>query len=162
MNTFLINRISIHNMMIYCCGALPHFTRLCAGSIQRYHHLVPHHHCTALQGPTRPAKNFIWQQKVSISRETSLTSNLTINNIKMSKTRKRGAEDGPSTADRKGKKRKGNMDKDESYDTELGINTTFARMDNQLLADHLLQKLTRFGSDLSPVEVSDLTISGEL
>jgi protein CMS1 len=80
----------------------------------------------------------------------------------MSKTRKRGAEDGPSTVAPKGKKRKGNMDKDESYDTELGINTTFARMDNQLLADHLLQKLTRFGSDLSPVEVSDLTISGEL
>lgn len=54
------------------------------------------------------------------------------------------------------------MDKDDSLDTELGINTAFARLDNQLLADHLLQKLTRFGADLSPVEVADLTIPGKL
>jgi protein CMS1 len=33
-------------------------------------------------------------------------------------------------------------------------------MDNQLLADHLAQKLSRFGSDLSAVEISDLTVSG--
>ena len=53
------------------------------------------------------------------------------------------------------------MDKDDFLDTELGVNTSFARMDNQLLADHLLQKLTRFGADLSPVEVSDMTIPGK-
>ncbi|KAK0390779.1 hypothetical protein NLU13_0282 [Sarocladium strictum] len=76
----------------------------------------------------------------------------------MSKSRKRTADDGPSTADRKGKKRKSNADKDDSLDMELGINTAFARLDNQLLADHLLQKLTRFGADLSSVEVSDMTI----
>ena len=77
----------------------------------------------------------------------------------MSNPKKRAAEDG-SSAPSKGKKRKANMDKDDSLDSELGINTTYARMDNQLLADHLLQKLTRFGADLSPVEVADMTIPG--
>ncbi|KAH8171647.1 u3-containing 90S pre-ribosomal complex subunit domain-containing protein [Sarocladium implicatum] len=79
----------------------------------------------------------------------------------MSNPKKRAADDG-SSAPRKGKKRKANMDKDDSLDSELGINTTFARMDNQLLADHLLQKLTRFGADLSPVEVADMTISANV
>jgi protein CMS1 len=76
------------------------------------------------------------------------------------KSKKRAAEDAPAA--KKGKKRKGNKQDDESLDMELGLNTLFQRMDNQLLADHLAQKLTRFGTDLSPVEVSDLTLSGEL
>lgn len=72
--------------------------------------------------------------------------------------KKRAAEDVPAV--KKGKKRKGNSQDDESLDMELGLNTLFQRMDNQLLADHLAQKLTRFGTDLSPVEVSDLTLPG--
>ena len=82
----------------------------------------------------------------------------------MAESKKRAADDGSSTADRKGKKRKNNKsaDKDDGLDMELGVNTSIARMDNQLLADHLLKQLTRFGSDLSPVEISDLTIPGKL
>ena len=74
------------------------------------------------------------------------------------KTKKRPAED--AQPENKIKKRKGNSQNDESLDVELGLNTLFQKMDNQLLADHLAQKLTRFGSDLSPVEISDLTLSG--
>lgn len=78
----------------------------------------------------------------------------------MSNSLKRAAEDAPASKKSK-KKRKGNSQNDESLDTDLGVNTLFARMDNQLLADHLAQKTTRFGSDLSPVEIADLTLSGK-
>ncbi|KAI5464282.1 U3-containing 90S pre-ribosomal complex subunit-domain containing protein [Mariannaea sp. PMI_226] len=78
----------------------------------------------------------------------------------MSSSKKRPAEAPPQSQQPKKikKRRKANTD-DESLDTELGLNTLFTRMDNQLLADHLAQKLSRFGSDLSPVEISDLTVS---
>ncbi|KAH7305041.1 U3-containing 90S pre-ribosomal complex subunit-domain containing protein [Stachybotrys elegans] len=76
----------------------------------------------------------------------------------MSNTRKRVAEDA-APSKKKHKKRKANFQENDALDAELGINTLFGRMDSQLLADHLAQKLTRFGSDLSPVEISDLTIS---
>jgi hypothetical protein len=46
-------------------------------------------------------------------------------------------------------------------DVEAGLNLAFARMDGQLVADHIAQKTRRFGTDLSPVELSDLYISGE-
>jgi protein CMS1 len=46
-------------------------------------------------------------------------------------------------------------------DTEAGLNRAFERMDSQLLADHIAQKTTRFATDLSSVELSDLYISGE-
>jgi protein CMS1 len=73
-------------------------------------------------------------------------------------TRKRAAEPVPE-AKKKKRKTKFSQD-DETLDMELGLNTLFTRMDNQLLADHLAQKLSRFGSDLSSVEISDLTVSG--
>jgi protein CMS1 len=50
-------------------------------------------------------------------------------------------------------------EEEDLYDMESGINTSFARMDNQLLADHLAQRTARFGTDLSAVELSDLAIS---
>ncbi|KAI8675348.1 Protein CMS1 [Fusarium keratoplasticum] len=78
----------------------------------------------------------------------------------MSASKKRQAEDNPSQPKpKKNKKRKANAPDDDTLDTELGLNTLFTKMDNQLLADHLAQKLSRFGSDLSAVEISDLTVS---
>lgn len=76
----------------------------------------------------------------------------------MSNSKKRAAEPAPEA---KKKKKKAKLSKDdEALDMELGLNTLFNRLDNQLLADHLAQKLGRFGSDLSSVELSDLTVSG--
>lgn len=80
----------------------------------------------------------------------------------MSTTKKRQAEDTPAQPKpKKSKKRKANAPDDELLDTELGLNTLFTKMDNQLLADHLAQKLGRFGTDLSAVEISDMTVSGK-
>lgn len=76
----------------------------------------------------------------------------------MSNTKKRAADANPPT--KKAKKRKGNFENNESLDSELGINTLFSRMDSQLLADHIAQKTTRFGTELSPVELSDISITG--
>ncbi|CAI6094074.1 unnamed protein product [Clonostachys chloroleuca] len=76
----------------------------------------------------------------------------------MSNTKKRAADANPPT--KKAKKRKGNFENNESLDSELGINTLFSRMDSQLLADHIAQKTTRFGTELSPVELSDIAITG--
>ncbi|KND92647.1 Protein cms1 [Tolypocladium ophioglossoides CBS 100239] len=76
----------------------------------------------------------------------------------MSNAKKRAAESAPPS--KKPKKRKTRFQQeDEALDTELGLNTLFSRMDNQLLADHLAQKINRFGGDLSSVELSDLTVS---
>lgn len=81
----------------------------------------------------------------------------------MSTTKKRQAEDTPTQPKpKKSKKRKAGAPDDELLNTELGLNTLFTKMDNQLLADHLAQKLTRFGSDLSAIEISDMTLSGTL
>ncbi|KAG5928216.1 csm1-like protein [Claviceps africana] len=81
----------------------------------------------------------------------------------MSNPRKRAAEAAPDVQhDRKKKKKKSKSkarQDDEAIDLDLGVNTLFTRMDNQLLADYLAQKLTRFGGDLSSVEISDLTLS---
>ena len=79
----------------------------------------------------------------------------------MSNTKKRAATDDATPAKKAKKKKKANSEEDDLLDTELGLNTLFSRMDNQLLADYLAQKTTRFGSDLSPVEISDLTLSGK-
>lgn len=81
----------------------------------------------------------------------------------MSNSKKRQAEDELPAKKPKKSKKKGSKHQvvDETLDTELGVNTLFSRMDNQLLADYLAQKMTRFGSDLSTVELSDLTISGK-
>ncbi|EQL03546.1 hypothetical protein G6O67_002090 [Ophiocordyceps sinensis] len=75
----------------------------------------------------------------------------------MSNPKKRSAETAPPPKKNKKRKTKSHPE-DEALDTDLGLNTLFARMDNQLLADHLTQKTKRFGSDLSPVELSDLTV----
>ncbi|TWU74626.1 hypothetical protein ED733_002284 [Metarhizium rileyi] len=75
----------------------------------------------------------------------------------MSNSKKRAAEPA-SEAKKKKRKTKFSQD-DEALNMELGLNTLFNRMDNQLLADHLAQKLSRFGGDLSSVELSDLTVS---
>jgi protein CMS1 len=77
----------------------------------------------------------------------------------MSNPKKRAAEDPAPEKKSKKKKRNAKFREDESLDSELGLNTLFTRMDNNLLADHLAQKLTRFGTELSPVELSDLTVS---
>ncbi|KAK3330940.1 U3-containing 90S pre-ribosomal complex subunit-domain containing protein [Apodospora peruviana] len=71
------------------------------------------------------------------------------------RNRKRPAQDDGGLK----KKRKKVRQDDGDLDTEAGLNLAFARMDGQLLADHIAQKTTRFGTDLSPVELSDLYIS---
>ncbi|TDZ31596.1 Protein CMS1 [Colletotrichum spinosum] len=74
-----------------------------------------------------------------------------------SKKRAAPAQDGEGG---KRKKKKSAYQVDETLlNGELGINESFAVMDNQLLADYTAQKLARFGTDLSPVELSDLSIS---
>ncbi|KAI9903604.1 hypothetical protein N3K66_000133 [Trichothecium roseum] len=78
----------------------------------------------------------------------------------MSNSKKRAAEDAPTLKQaKKKKKNKSSNPEDESLDTELGVNTLFSRMDNQLLADYLAQKTSRFGSELSPIEIADLTVT---
>lgn len=59
------------------------------------------------------------------------------------------------------KKQKKAREDEADLDLDAGLNHAFERMDSQLLADHLAQKTSRFGTDLSPVELSDLYISGE-
>jgi protein CMS1 len=77
----------------------------------------------------------------------------------MSDLKRRAGEDAPSKSAKKKRKTKSNPE-EECLDTELGVNTLFTRMDNQLLADYVAQKIGRFGTDLSPVELSDITVSG--
>ncbi|KAI1380008.1 U3-containing 90S pre-ribosomal complex subunit-domain containing protein [Hypoxylon crocopeplum] len=73
------------------------------------------------------------------------------------KFKKRGREDdGGSRKRRKPAK----YEEDEEYlDLEAGVNKKIALIDNLLLADHLAKKIRRFGSDLKPVELSQLDIS---
>jgi hypothetical protein len=80
--------------------------------------------------------------------------------VVMSNPKKRAAAE-ERLPEKKAKKKKGNTQDDDNLDIELGLNTLFSRMDNQLLADHMLQKTTRFGSDLSSVELSDISLSGK-
>lgn len=82
----------------------------------------------------------------------------------MSNTKKRAApsQEGGEGQKAKKQKKKSAYQVDETLlNAELGINESFAVMDNQLLADYTAQKISRFGTDLSPVELSDLSISGE-
>ncbi|KAL6871318.1 U3-90S pre-ribosomal complex subunit domain-containing protein [Trichoderma novae-zelandiae] len=76
----------------------------------------------------------------------------------MSNPKKRAAEDAAPVKKAKKRKAKHAVD-DESLDSELGLNTLFSKMDSQLLADYHVQRLARFGTDLSPVELSDLALS---
>ncbi|OAQ98429.1 hypothetical protein LLEC1_04861 [Akanthomyces lecanii] len=77
----------------------------------------------------------------------------------MNSLKRRAEEAAPENTNKKKRKNKFSAE-DKSLDTELGLNMLFSRMDNQLLADYLAQKLGRFGTDLSPVELSDMTVSG--
>ncbi|KAM3434352.1 hypothetical protein NHJ13734_006042 [Beauveria thailandica] len=76
----------------------------------------------------------------------------------MANLKRRAEEAAPAKTNKKKRKSKFEAE-DESLDTELGLNMLFSRMDNQLLADYLAQKIGRFGTDLSPVELSDITVS---
>lgn len=79
-----------------------------------------------------------------------------------SRPNKRPAPDSGDTGSKKKRRRKPkhSAEDDELIDLELGVNGAIAKMDSQLLADHLAQRTSRFGTDLSPVELSDLSISG--
>ncbi|KAK3906601.1 U3-containing 90S pre-ribosomal complex subunit-domain containing protein [Staphylotrichum tortipilum] len=73
-------------------------------------------------------------------------------------TKKRKIQDDDKPR-KKQKKQKKVRDDEGDLDMEAGLNRGFERMDGQLLADHIAQKTRRFGTDLSPVELSDLYIS---
>ena len=77
----------------------------------------------------------------------------------MSSSKKRPAE-GEALAKKKRRKVKPKFEDDGLIDLEIGVNGAIAKMDSQLMADHLAQKTSRFGTDLSSVELSDLSISG--
>lgn len=72
------------------------------------------------------------------------------------KSKKRSRED---DGGRRKKKKTGYEQDDSLLDTELGVNSGIAFMDPQLMADHLAQRTTKFGTDLSPLELADLYIS---
>lgn len=77
----------------------------------------------------------------------------------MSNSKKWSAESAAAPPLKKHKKRKTRAEQeDETIDIALGINTLFSRMDSQLLADYLAQKTSRFGTELSPIELSDLSV----
>jgi protein CMS1 len=77
----------------------------------------------------------------------------------MSETKKRRLDgDGGS---RKKRKSAAKQEEDDMLDVEAGVNTAVSFMDGQLLSDHLAQKVNRFGSDLSSIELEDLAIPGE-
>ncbi|KAI1392551.1 U3-containing 90S pre-ribosomal complex subunit-domain containing protein [Hypoxylon trugodes] len=48
---------------------------------------------------------------------------------------------------------------EEFLDLDAGVNKKVAQIDNLLLADYLANKIRRFGTDLKPVELSQLDIS---
>jgi len=78
-----------------------------------------------------------------------------------SKSRKRAAPQDDGAGSNKKKRKKAVRHDEGDLDVEAGVNRGFERMDSQLLADYIAQKTTRFGSDLSPVELGDLYISGK-
>lgn len=58
------------------------------------------------------------------------------------------------------KRRRQEYEEEEEYlDLEVGVNKKIAQVDNLLLADHIAKKIRRFGTDLKPVELSQLDIS---
>lgn len=82
------------------------------------------------------------------------------------KSKKRKVQDDSHQAtpnpnpNKKAKAGKHDQHQDDSLlDLEAGVNMAFTRMDPQLLADHIARQTKRFGTDLSPVELSDLYIS---
>ncbi|KKA31197.1 hypothetical protein TD95_000822 [Thielaviopsis punctulata] len=76
-------------------------------------------------------------------------------------TNKRPIEsDEPSRNKRRRRGNKSREEENDLLDMELKVNQLFKSLDSQLTADHYLRQLTRFGADLSPIELADLTISG--
>lgn len=79
------------------------------------------------------------------------------------KSKKRKAQDGTQATtpnpNKKAKAGKHEITDDSLLDFEAGVNTSFSRMDPPLLADYVARQAKRFGTDLSPVELSDLYIS---
>ncbi|CZR58403.1 uncharacterized protein PAC_08295 [Phialocephala subalpina] len=73
-----------------------------------------------------------------------------------SKKRKRGAEE-PATKKtaKKARSKKTKAVEEDELDTELGINSAFSHMDNQLLADYIAQRTKKYESDLSSIELED-------
>ena len=61
-------------------------------------------------------------------------------------------------AKKKRKKNKTGTSKDENFDADLGLNVTIGRLDNQLLADLIAQKIKKADPDLSMVELEELRI----
>jgi protein CMS1 len=80
----------------------------------------------------------------------------------MSKKRKRGTKVMISAKDdsKKSKSKKKKTDEEDGLDIELGINTAFAYMNSQLVADHVAQKTRKYESDLSSIELEDKYIPG--
>ncbi|KAK4145298.1 U3-containing 90S pre-ribosomal complex subunit-domain containing protein [Dichotomopilus funicola] len=76
-----------------------------------------------------------------------------------SSKRKLQDDDEPRKKAKKQRKQKKLREDEEDLDVEAGLNRAFERMDGQLVADHIAQKTRRFGTDLSPVELTDLYIS---
>lgn len=68
---------------------------------------------------------------------------------------------GPAPKKQKPKQKKNPKQSDEQdalFDLDQGINTVFARMDPDLLADYVAAATKRFATDLSPIELSDLHV----
>lgn len=59
------------------------------------------------------------------------------------------------------KKQKAKEIDEDDLDQELGVNHSFERLDNQLLADYFNARTRLYGKDLSSVELEDKFISGE-
>lgn len=58
------------------------------------------------------------------------------------------------------KRRKQAYEEEEEYlDLEAGVNKKISMIDSLLLADHYSKKIRRFGTELKPVELSQLDIS---
>ncbi|KAI1460104.1 U3-containing 90S pre-ribosomal complex subunit-domain containing protein [Annulohypoxylon moriforme] len=73
------------------------------------------------------------------------------------KSKKRRQDD--ESGSRKRRKPTAYEEDEEYLDLDAGVNKKIALVDNLLLADHLSKKIRRFGSDLKPVELSQLDIS---
>ncbi|KAL7620957.1 Protein cms1 [Parahypoxylon ruwenzoriense] len=73
------------------------------------------------------------------------------------KSKKRSRDD--EGGSRKRRKPAAQEQDDLDLDLEAGVNKKIALVDNLLLADHLAKKIRRFGTDLTPIELSQLDIS---
>ncbi|KAI0475819.1 U3-containing 90S pre-ribosomal complex subunit-domain containing protein [Xylariaceae sp. FL0804] len=72
------------------------------------------------------------------------------------KSKKRAREDDGGARKRK---KSAHEQEDMDLDLDAGLNNKIASLDSLLLADHLAQKMRRFGTELKPVELSALDIS---